>query len=689
MASMNAYRPDIDGMRAVAVLSVLAYHYGLSAPGGFVGVDVFFVISGYLIGSLLYEQATWGTFSYLAFYARRARRILPALLAVLAVTYAVMLVVATPSDLESYGHTAVATLLSLSNVQLWQSLDYFHPTADLNPLLMTWSLGVEEQFYLVAPLVMLLLPRLALCARPMVLGGLIVGSLGLAVWAVRIQPGAAFYLLPTRAWELAAGVLVGVLEIHRIGLRVRGPAAEALAWAGLLLIALPVMSYGRDTVFPGWTAVPPVLGSALLLSTPQAALNRRVLALPPLRAIGLVSYSLYLWHWPLISMARLVEGREPSLWARIALLALSGLLAAASYRFVETPFRRGASPARVSLKRYAAVLGVALVMVGSAVVMQGFPRRWPGQFVVEARQFDSHHNPCLAVHHDPTPETSRLCYPEGEKLIALVGDSHAAALAAGLRAVAAREGWGLVVLAKASCQFLVGAGPKVARHPELLHDCSSFNRRVMTMLLDDPRVGGVIIAGAWRAGSMRPTHYVALDGPARPSDELFAQGLARAVRTLEEAGKRVVIARDIPFLRLEPRSLLAACASWWRHLWPGQGEPGSCGRVDRANTVSDAPALAVLARVARETGASLVDPRARFCDASGCRIALDGRTYYRDRQHLSPLGSSQAAAAFEVPLENLVSSDPWGRAGATAYGRAAQLPLPESSAVVSRSREEN
>lgn len=671
MASMNAYRRDIDGMRAVAVLSVLAYHYGLSAPGGFVGVDVFFVISGYLIGSLLYRQATGGTFSYLAFYTRRARRILPALLAVLAVTYAAMLLVATPSDLRDYGKTALATLLSLSNVQLWRAFNYFHPTAELNPLLMTWSLGVEEQFYLVAPVVMLLLPRLALRGRLIVLCSLIAVSLALAGWAVRLDPGAAFYLLPTRAWELAAGVLVGVLEIHGIGRRIRGWAGEALALAGLVLILVPVMAYDRQTPFPGWTALPPVLGCALLLSTPASALNRRLLALPPMRAIGLVSYSLYLWHWPLISMARLMVGQEqPSLSVRLALLAMSGVLAAASYRFVETPFRRARTPARVSLPRYAAALAVSMLLVGSAVVAQGFPQRWPRQFVAEARQFNYHRNPCLVLHHGAEPDTSARCYPAGPRLIALVGDSHAAAFAAGMRAVAAREGMGLVVLAKASCQFLVGVAPRETMHPELLHDCATFNRRVMVLLLNDPRVRGVIIAGAWRAGSMQPIHYVAMDGSSGTPDELFAQGLARAVRTLEGAGKQVMIARDVPLLRIEPRSRLASCASRWRNLWPGTAGAGDCGRIGSADTVSDAPVLALLARVARQTGASLVDPRASFCDRSGCLIAMDGHTYYRDRQHLSPLGSSRAATAFAPLLRSLASpSRPPGDASGLAASR--------------------
>jgi peptidoglycan/LPS O-acetylase OafA/YrhL len=557
-----------------------------------------------------------------------------------------MLLLATPAPLREFGSTALATLLSASNIQLWGSFNYFHPTAELNPLLMTWSLGVEEQFYLFAPLFILLLPRFSLRWRLLALAGLIALSLGLAAWAVRHQPGAAFYLLPTRAWELAAGVLVGVLEIHGKGLRVRGWAGEACALAGLVLIVVPVFVYGRQTPFPGWAAVPPVLGTVLLLGTAQSRVNRHVLATPAMRAVGLVSYSLYLWHWPLISIARLVFEREPSLAVRVILLVLSGALAAASYRYVETPFRRTGTPARVSLLRYAGALGVWIALIGSALLADGYPQRWPRQFMAEVRQFDAHRSPCLALHHDATPETSERCYPSEGRVVAVVGDSHAAALGPGLRVMAARHGLGLAVQAKASCQFLVGVSRKVVMHPELLGDCAAFDRRVMKLLLNNQRISAVIIAGAWRAGSMQPTHYVALDGRQRPADELLVQGLAKAVRTLQSAGKRVAIVRDVPVLELEPRAHLATCANWLRSLLNGRDTDTDCRRVVPEDTVSDAPAHTILARVAQDTGAPLVDPRAVFCDGSGCRIADDGHTFYLDRQHLSRAGAALASTAF-------------------------------------------
>jgi hypothetical protein len=403
--------------------------------------------------------------------------------------------------------------------------------------------------------------------------------------------------------------------------------------------------------------VPPVLGTALLLGTAQSRVNRHLLAMPAMRAVGLVSYSLYLWHWPLISIARLVFAREPSLWVRMILLVLSGALAAASYRYVESPFRRTGTPARVSLLRYAGALGVWIALIGSALLADGYPQRWPRQFMAQVRQFEAHRSPCLAMHHDATPETSELCFPSEGREVAVVGDSHAAALAPGLRAMAARHGLGLVVEAKASCQFLVGISRKVVMHPELLGDCAAFDQRVMELLLDNPRISAVIIAGAWRAGSMKPTHYVALDGRQQPADELLVHGLARAVRTLQRSGKRVAIVRDVPVLKLEPRSHLATCANRLRSLLNGLDTGADCRRVAPEDTVSDAPARAILARVARDTGVPLVDLRPEFCDRSGCRIADDGHTFYLDPQHLSRAGSSQASTAFEPWIEAVAETD--------------------------------
>ncbi|MCX7515131.1 acyltransferase family protein [Frateuria hangzhouensis] len=654
MAALKSYRPDIDGMRAIAVMSVAAYHYGFAATGGFIGVDVFFVISGFLIGSLIYREALQGSFSYRTFYVRRARRIVPALLAVLAATFLAMMVVATPDGLRDFGATAVATVLSASNLELWYSINYFRPVADLNPLLMTWSLGVEEQFYLLAPLVLMLLPRLRRSGRMIAMAGLIVVSLGLAVWGVRNEPQAAFFLLPGRVWELAAGVLLGMRDIERTRgnapPRGAGIGTELRAVAGLVLIVVPVFAYDRFTPFPGLVAVPPVLGTVLLLDTHQSIINRRLLSAPVMRFVGLISYSLYLWHWPLISVTRLVLVHEPSLSLRLVLLAVSVALAWASYRWIEQPFRRSRAPASTTLWRFAAAMGLVAVATGSAYVLHGYPQRWPGGFVASAdttRLAD----PCLAL-HGAKPHLSDKCYPKGadRRLVALVGDSHAAALAPGIRAVAARGGMGVAQLTRSSCPFLVGVSRRVPKQPKQMADCAGFDRRVMKILQEDPRIGTVIIAGAWRAGDMREVFYAPTSGPDAPPGVLLQRGLSGAVRALQRHGKRVLIVRDVPFIEFLPVKQMAACVNPLRAALNGIVGGEGCGFVAGDEMEADAPALAVLERVARDTGAQLVDPHEALCGAHGCRIALHGRLLYRDQQHLTPAGARIASAVFATPL---------------------------------------
>lgn len=652
MAALKTYRTDIDGMRAIAVLSVAAYHYGLFVPDGFVGVDVFFVISGFLIGSLIYRDACAGTFSYLAFYARRARRIVPALLAVLAATYAVMLLLATPGELADFAQTAVATVFSVSNIALWRSIDYFRPTAELNPLLMTWSLGVEEQFYLLAPVLLLLLPRLRVRSRLAALAGLIGVSLALAAWGVKHEAQAAFFLLPTRAWELAAGVLLGVLDIHRSPGRGEGQAAglrtELQALCGLALIVAPALLYDTQTPFPGVAAVPPVVGTVLLLGASASVINRRFLSLPVMRFFGLISYSLYLWHWPLISVTRLVLVHEPSLVLRACLLLVSIALAWASYRWIEQPFRRTGLPASRSLRRYAAAMGVFALALGSAIALHGYPQRWSRSFVAATAASAEGKDPCLALTGTASPRLSPRCYPQGQHdaLVALVGDSHAAALAPGVRALAARDGLALAQLTKASCPFLLGVSRKVSRHPDLLRDCPAFDRKVMQVLLRDERIRIVIIAAFWQVESSDPAAFVATDGLAASQEALLDRGLVAAVSMLERHGKRVVLVRDVPYISFLPQKRLAACASRLRGWLNGRVDHTGCDFAAQAEVQAQASADDILASVVHDTGASLVDPYAALCGDQGCRIAQGGHALYRDQQHLSPEGADLASAAF-------------------------------------------
>lgn len=350
------YRPEIDGLRAVAVLPVIAYHAGLPGfSGGFVGVDVFFVISGYLITGILAGDLAAGRFSVARFYERRARRILPALFVVLALSAVAAQLLLMPPAFRDFSASVFAVVLFLSNMLFISEVDYFAPAAENTPLLHTWSLAVEEQFYILFPLILWLLWRIGR-GRALAWGVLAVtlASLVFSEWAWRSNPAASFYFLPSRAWELGAGALCALVP-----LRPRAGARQVLGLAGLAAIAVAVGFYDRSVPFPSLWALLPV-GGAVALILAEGGAAGRLLSLRPMVAIGLISYSAYLWHYPLFVFVRLAWGGDPGVLAMSGLGLLSLGLAALSWRYVERPFRGGGALPRRRQVFFASALGIAL-----------------------------------------------------------------------------------------------------------------------------------------------------------------------------------------------------------------------------------------------------------------------------------------------------------------------------------------
>jgi peptidoglycan/LPS O-acetylase OafA/YrhL len=359
------YRPEVDGLRALAVIVVILFHADQGCGGGFVGVDVFFVISGYLITSLILKDPE---FSYRRFWLRRVRRIIPALACVVALTLVAGAVLLLPSDLVELSYSVLAQCSLAANVFFWNNTGYFEGPAETKPLLHTWSLAVEEQFYLLYPLI------LGGALRQIMLP-LFVFSLASSAWLTFVHPAAAFYLLPTRAWELLLG---GLLARSR-GAQHPTWLREGVAWCGLLAILGAVLLYSQHTPFPGFAALLPCLGAAALIWANTSTLTTagRLLATRPLVGIGLLSYSWYLWHWPLFVFVRYWSpGPVPSKIRWLLVLA-SLALAALSWKCVETPFRHTSRSLRpLGLMWIALVLG-ALLMLSS----NGLPQRFPAQIL--------------------------------------------------------------------------------------------------------------------------------------------------------------------------------------------------------------------------------------------------------------------------------------------------------------------
>lgn len=368
-------------------MAVVLHHLSADwVPGGFIGVDVFFVISGYLITKIISREIADGTFTFARFYERRIRRLFPALFTVLAFVLVVGWFVLLPSDYLATLRGSAATLLFSANILFWHvQTDYFAADAKLNPLLHMWSLGVEEQFYLVFPVVLLLIHR---WMPRWVVAAMLVGfglSLALSIVFTPTSFVASYFLLPTRAWELLAGGLLAVIPMRQPGRYWR----ELLALAAMLAILVPAFQYTQQTPFPGHAALLPVLGTAALIwlggGVPTAV--SRLLQLRPVVYIGLISYSLYLWHWPLIVFARFQNGLQPLDEWLFMLLALSIAVAALSHRFIEKPFRAGAAQRRPEVFVAAGVAMAALLSVSVlGNQQQGFESRVSAEVLALDRQ---------------------------------------------------------------------------------------------------------------------------------------------------------------------------------------------------------------------------------------------------------------------------------------------------------------
>lgn len=623
--SGNTYRPDIDGLRAVAVLLVMASH--LQVPhlaGGYIGVDVFFVISGYLITSIILPEIAAGTFTLRAFYLRRVRRIAPALLVMLTCTVPFARHFLFPTELSAYARSLVAAALACSNTLFWGWRGYFDVSNELKPLLHTWSLGVEEQFYLAFPLVLLVAVRHRAVRGAILTIAAI--SFALSCWFVGHNPRIAFFAAPLRAWELMLGAMLSQRANTRSSTAFVDEAAAVL---GLALIFVPAVSYTDATAFPGFAALAPCLGAVLLIvSGGRATLVSRVLALRPVVFIGLISYSVYLWHWPLIAFANLRHtwtcegaacGAPVSASERVAVFGLTLLLGTLSWRFVERPFRdRGLTSARTLITASATTLALLLGFAAYALGTRGEPARFPKEAVAAAEflDFDTHgpwrwSSCALALDEPPALFDEHACLPytEGHKHYLLLGDSHAAQLWPGVQAVFRELEVGQVNVA--GCNLLP------YKQQDVVPTCRAMAEYVYNKLLPSGRVDALIVGAQWHAEDL----------PHVP--ELLAYARARHMDVLL-IGPNEAFPLSYPRLlaRLETQQRVAEL--------PGFSDPGE-RELDRR--------MALLAR--NEWHVPYFSALAQPClgDLRCREMTADGLPMYLDRHHLTPMGAEAVAGS--------------------------------------------
>jgi len=654
---INTYRPDIDGLRAIAVLSVVLFHAGVPGlNGGFVGVDIFFVISGFLIGAHVYADIRRQAFTLSDFYRKRVKRILPAMLVVLAFCYFTSLLLLSARELKSFGGSSIATVLSVSNIYFWLQSNYFAQAADQNPLLMTWSLGVEEQFYLIFPIIMLVFGK---ARRKNILFSTLlftICSLAFCIVGTLTHPTATFYLLPTRAWELCFGILLAIYENGRDPMTLYGLQrfANLSSVVGIVAIMISVFFFNSHTPFPSYAATLPVCGAALLLISPGGWVNRTLFSSLPFTAVGSISYSLYLWHWPLLSFAHIISDRPLSVTMGCGIAVLSLLCAWLSYRFIEQPFRKSSLPSRPLLMRYGLVCVLAIGPGLLFYFSSGLPKRVPQATAIEAMKIIGDQS-CFGT---DSPVISPTCVDtqDPRPAIALIGDSHAAAIASALREIATQSGFKFYEMVKVSCPPLVGV-TRVIDTLAAERECLDYNAKVLTFLQQDQRVKVVFITGYWAGPEIDRVGYVTADRLHKPtageqSDQNLALGLESIISSLHSAKKQVVLIMDVPVFTFDPMRRILSTATpardyLARHLFPSMegkdGAPFYETYIDQ-----DEHAVAILKKVAGIESTLVFNPKVNLCSKDQCFFYNGQQPLYLDNQHVGIIGARRALTGLVI-----------------------------------------
>ena len=605
-------RADIQGLRAVAVLAVIAFHADETAlPGGFVGVDVFFVLSGYLITGVLLRPMEAERFSIVDFYRRRVRRLFPALFAMMAGVLALGLLFFPPTLLLEQIESQFFGLIFLSNFYFADQTDYFDLQAELMPLLHTWSLGVEEQFYLLFPPVLYALHRWARKLLWPALAALGAASLAFSQGALGSHEDTAFYHPASRAFELLIGALCVAAEKR---FAPPAPVAGGLAFLAVVALAASFGVIDGETPFPGALALAPCVATAVLILTRKALVNR-ILAARPLAAVGDMSYSLYLWHWPLLVFANFLF--PGAALAALAAALLSFPIAAASWRFVERPFLEEKPPRRIFLHAALAV-GVLIALMTPVYFGAGLPQRFPPEarlFLQATEDFNKDRYKCHMRSDRPIPYEDVCIYGEAtaRPSYAVWGDSHGAELARALGERLASRGESLRSITMSGCPATLSRGPV----------CRDHNLAVLAAIRGDAALRTVVLTSN-------------LHG-----DDAFARasvaGVKKTALDLKAAGKRVVLVLPIPTYDFDPPSLLALEVRAGR-------DPATAGMA-RARYEEKSGAIASdLAEFAHANDLVAADPAALFCDAARCRIfEPEAGVLYYNQGHLSLTGAGLLA----------------------------------------------
>ncbi len=659
----TTYRPDIDGLRAIAVLSILLFHLGIEQlSGGFVGVDIFFVISGYLITSIIIREINQGVFTLAGFYERRLRRILPALIIVVLVSVLIGAFLFNASQYVDLGWSAFATALFSSNIFFFLKSGYFDSASELQPLLHTWSLGVEEQFYIFFPIFLLLVcKKSSNAALPWIIGITIL-SFGASLYFLKDSTEAAFYLFPLRAWELLLGAIIG---LNRLPVVKSESIRNLLTITGLGMIFYTIFSIIPKRDFPGLVAAIPTIGTAMIIYAGIGgdSLVSRLLSLKPIVFIGLISYSLYLWHWPLIVYAKLYAITELTLPQSVVVLILVLGLSILTWRYVERPFRsRLFIASRTRIFKLATLGTGSVILLGlSVVAMHGFPKRYDFEVADEKFNRDVEWNVwsnCDRVFSrlNKNQDLCKIGEQNSEARFLLWGDSFAMAYASGIDLAAHNHGISGRVAFQGGCAPLYG----IDRRGRDL--CTRFDNLVLAYLDQNPQIQTVIISGLWAlwaTGKPYPhgtgRRLVDLLGSNEQyygnHVELFDRGLNRTIDTLLERGKEVVLLDQVPEIVTNVASAGFVAAITGRDI---NKLIGPTLEIVQNRTEKSA---SIISELENKKPITVLRPGKKLCDSKICIVAVGDKLLYRDKNHLSTFGSKYVASAYEHLFLKLANGD--------------------------------
>lgn len=645
LAQHKKYRADIDGLRAVAVLSVLFFHgFPTLLPGGFIGVDIFFVMSGFLISTIIFESLLENKFSFFDFYLRRAKRIFPALIVVLIFCYFAGWNILFPNEFKALSKHIVAGALFSSNLLSFMEQGYFDVSADMKPLLHLWSLGIEEQFYIVWPLILWTCWKRKLNFL-LVLLGIMLLSFGFNVVTVRTNSNAAFYMPHLRFWELLIGASLAYFSVFKSAetARLTKSYANHMACAGAVTLVLSLLLITKENAFPGWWAVLPTVAAAcLIMAGPSAWINRNVLSLPVMVWFGLISFPLYLWHWPLLAFARILQNNAAGNDVIFAMLLLSVALAWLTYKFVETPIRFG----KFSNSHYYSLTGILLVVAGVGVFSfikegkDGLPRGFLENNKISVSGSDG----------GDLGETEYGCGPNKKELDAnfsscisdkretpryvLVGDSKALALFPGLVRTSHKNGrW-----------MLIGGNGKQGPVAPVVSDAELYQVyqknaiAAIEKISSISEIDAIVIVASTRGIFSLKTDYSISDLESSRNFDIALAGVKKFTEKLIPLGKKIVFVVDNPTFR-DPTDCLP------RELKPEffQQMVGSykaeC-RIKIEEQIRLSGKYRELLKLVSEENPKLIsifDPTTRLCDTNSgyCSMTKNGRLLYGYTDHIS------------------------------------------------------